>query len=146
MRQTLYGLCLLLLMVPSSPVLAEASAMQRIMQAMAEEMNQIAAGIWREDYEQVRAAAQGVADHPLPSFTEKLALLSRLGGNAPRFMQADEAMQASALELVRAAETAQPEAVLLHYQRLQQRCIACHRWYRTTVSRAESDNTGEYGL
>jgi cytochrome c556 len=119
--------------------------MQRIMQAMAGDMNQIAEGLWREDYALVRAGAQGVAEHPLPSFTEKLALLGRLGSDAPRFMEADEALQATALELVRVAATRQSEPVLRQYQRLQQRCIACHRWYRGAVRANEADSTGEYG-
>lgn len=146
MRHIGYILSLLLLTLSASPALGEQDAMQRIMQAMAGEMNRIAAGIWREDYAQVRAGAQAVADHPLPSFTEKLALLGRLGGNAPRFMEADEAMQATALELVSAAEKAQPDAVLRQYQHLQQHCIACHSWYRATVSRTVPDNIGDFGL
>lgn len=107
--------------------------MQRIMQGMSESMTRIAAGLWRDDYALVQTAAKGIAEHPEPSLLEKLALLGRLGGDAPRFMEADEALQSSALALVEAAAEGRPEQVLERYQQVLQRCVACHRWYRTAV-------------
>lgn len=119
--------------------------MQRIMQGMSTSMVQIADGIWREEYDKVAVAAQGIAEHPMPSFLERLALLGRLGSDAPQFMKADEKVQAAALALQEAAGERSMEQVLSRYQALQQNCVSCHSWYRS-VAEKQDQTAGDVEL
>lgn len=119
-----------ILFLPAQLNASEQGAMQRIMQGMSNDMVQIADGIWCDDYARVAAAAESIAEHPMPSLLERLALLGRLGGNAPQFMKADEKLQAAALALKEVAGERSMEKVLNRYQALQQNCVACHNWYR----------------
>lgn len=119
--------------------------MQRIMQGMGEDMAQIADGIWREEYDKVAVAAERIAEHPMPSFLERLALLGRLGSDAPQFMKADEKVQAAALALKEAAGERSIEPVLNRYQALQQNCVSCHNWYRS-VAEKQDQTAGDVGL
>lgn len=141
MRRALPALAgvLLALFLPLGAQAAEGGPMRPIMEDMETNMARIAAGIWRESYGEVAQAASQIADHPMPPLLDRLALLAKLGSGAPRFMDADDAMKASALALKAAAEAGQLEQVLSHQQALQKQCVSCHSWYRTHLKKAESE-------
>lgn len=136
--QSLSILLILALLLPARLMAGDSGPMQPIMQAMGENMARIAAGIWREDYDEVGAGAVLIAEHPLPPLLERLSLLSQLGSEAPHFMAADEDLKSAALALEKVARTKKLDAVMRQYHLLQQQCVACHRWYRLHIKQAAS--------
>lgn len=120
----------LMLLLPTTQPVSASSALQPIMQAMEASTVQIGEGIWREDYLAISEAATAIAGHPMPGLLDRLALLSRIGGDASRFMQADEAVQEAALDIKRAAERQSLAEVAEHYWRMQQHCLNCHLEFR----------------
>ncbi len=108
--------------------------MAEVMQGLGENMARINEGIWREEFVAVGLAAEGIAEHPLPPLLQRLELLAALGTDASQFMKADKALQAAALALKEAAGKRRMGEVMSAYQVLQQRCVACHTWYRDRSS------------
>ncbi|MCW8919525.1 MAG: cytochrome C [Gammaproteobacteria bacterium] len=130
MRRLCGWMGIMTLLVLAAPAAAAGDVMNRMMQGLGAEMARINEGIWREDFEAIAGAAAAIAEHPLPPLLQRLELLAQLGTAAPRFMAADDEMREAALALKEAAEGGRIDEVVSRYQPLQQRCVACHRWYR----------------
>lgn len=113
--------------------------MEKMMLELSANMARINEGIWRDEFAEVALAAEGIAEHPLPPLLQRLELLAELGADASRFMDADKEMKAAAMQIRQAAEERRIDEVISRYQVLQQRCVACHAWYRDP-SRAQQQN------
>lgn len=133
------------LLVLAAPASAGGDVMNKMMQGLGEEMARISEGIWREEFVTIAGAAQAIAEHPLPPLLQRLALLAQLGTAAPRFMAADDEMKEAALVLKVAADGQRIDEVVSRYQQLQQRCVACHSWYRHDGPGAIAGRQGERG-
>lgn len=133
-----------ILMLQSIPALAGNEPMKSMMQGLSRQMARVNEAIWRESYEEVAAAAEDIAKHPLPPVMDRLAMLAQIGTDASEFMQSYRALQASAVTLKEAARQERIEEVVSRYQILQQRCVACHSWYRgrdrTPTATGENEN------
>lgn len=118
-----------LLLVPLHAAAGD-GPMEKMMQELSVNMARINEGLWREAFSEVAQAAEGIAEHPMPPLLQRLELLTELGTDAPRFMEADKALKAAAVAVTEAATRRDLGEVLSRYQVLQQRCITCHTWYR----------------
>jgi len=123
------------LILPLGVTAAVDGAMGQIMKGLGENMARIGDGIWREDFTVVATGALGIAEHPLPPLWDRLELLAGLGTDATQFMKADEELKAAAMALKEAAGQQRIEEVMSSYQVLQQRCVACHTWYRDVIQK-----------
>jgi cytochrome c556 len=104
--------------------------LRAIMRQLGEDVARIGAGIAREDWPQVAAAARRVADHPQPGLLEKTRVLAFIGTAAPRFRGHDQATHTAALRLADAAAAGDGNAAIHAYADVLQGCHACHAQFR----------------
>lgn len=119
------GLVALALCLPTGG--AQAGALTRVMQAMEADYQALSEALLREDYTRAEQAANRLADHPTPSFSEKLALVGRLGTAAGRFRELDSQLKQAATDISAAAQAESLEAMSQGFHRLTDSCLACHR-------------------
>ncbi|MCW9013366.1 MAG: cytochrome c [Gammaproteobacteria bacterium] len=108
----------------------EPLALRKIMQNLNENMQAITHSISHEDWAQVEKIAPQVADHPQPPLLEKIRILSYVGSNITEFKNHDGKTHAAANALAQAASTADGEAVISAFARLQTTCLNCHQKFR----------------
>lgn len=118
--------------IQPSVLASEEMVLQKVMKEHAKNMQLIAGGIAREDYEQVEKAALVVIDppHPPSTLAEKLKLTGFLGGNIGRFKYLDGDTKEQAAVLAKTARGKNGEATIAAFQRLQISCLACHAEFR----------------
>lgn len=105
-------------------------ALRKIMQDMGKNMQGIADGISREDWEMVGKLAPLIADHPQPPLAEKLRILSFVGTDTGKFKGHDEKTHQAAQALEQAAARSDGPAVIASFATLQNSCLACHQSFR----------------
>lgn len=100
------------------------------MAGLAQDMARINTGIWYEDYDLMEQGGRAIADHPkIPS--EQVAKIKRaLDGEFPTFVQYDQTVHKTAVELTEAAADHDLADVLDAYTRIRNGCIGCHTAYR----------------
>ena len=113
----------------------------RIMAWLAEDMNRISAGLWREDWALIADAAERVAFHPKVSEEERRRIFGILGEDAGGFRRADLFVHETAKGLREAARAEAMDRVLTLYADLQRGCVACHDAYRDRLRAAPADTT-----
>lgn len=120
------------IVIQPSVLAAEEMVLGKVMKEHEKNMQLIAGGIAREDYEQVVKASLAVIDPPHPSSTlgEKLKLMGFLGSNIGRFKELDGNSKERAAALVKTARGKNGEATIAAFQRLQMSCLACHAEFR----------------
>lgn len=109
---------------------AKALALRSIMKELGSNMQVITDGISREDWALIEKTAPLIADHPQPPISEKLRIISFMGGDIGRFKGYDEGTHKTAEELKQAAGTKDGHSVISAFQRLQETCYGCHRQFR----------------
>jgi hypothetical protein len=108
-----------------------------IMQGLRDDMAAVAAGIWQEDDSAVATAAGRIAAHPQVTAAERSTIQATLGVGFPRFARYDHAVHEAATELASQAARREPiPALLIGYQKIEQRCVACHGEFRQPVAAA----------
>lgn len=109
---------------------AKALALRNIMKELGANMQVITDGISREDWALIEKTAPLIADHPQPPISEKLRIISFMGGDMGRFKGYDEGTHKAAEELKQAAGTRDGHSVITSFQRLQMTCYGCHHEFR----------------
>lgn len=104
--------------------------LQKIMQELGEQMQFVAGAISSEDWDAVAEAAPGIAKHRAPPFTEKARIMAYLGSHASEFRAADRQTHDTAMNMGRAAQRRDGEAVIQAYAAVQRACLACHQVHR----------------
>jgi len=104
--------------------------LQKIMQDMNKNMQEITNGISHEDWKRVKEAALKIADHPKPPFTEKIRILSFVGTNVTKFKSFDGKTHDTALRLKEAAAKKNGYQVISNFSKLQTTCLDCHQRFR----------------
>jgi cytochrome c556 len=129
----LMAFTMIFIVIQPSVFAAEEMVLEKVMKEQAKNMQRIAGGIAREDYEQVVKASLAVIDPPHPSSTlgEKLKLMGFLGTDIGRFKELDGNTKERAATLAKAARSQNGEATIAAFQRLQMSCLACHSEFRT---------------
>ena len=128
----LMAFTMIFIVIQPSVSAAEEMVLEKVMREQAKNMQRIAGGIAREDYEQVVKASLAVIDPPHPSSTlgEKLKLMGFLGTDIGRFKKLDGNTKERAATLAKTARTQNGEATIGAFQRLQMSCLACHSEFR----------------
>jgi len=103
------------------------------MAGLAQDMARINTGIWYEDYDLMEQGGRAIADHPkIPP--EQVAQIKRaLGGEFTTFVQYDQTVHKTAVELAEAAADHDLADVLDAYTRIRNGCTGCHAAYRDRV-------------
>ncbi|MFP4615131.1 MAG: hypothetical protein ACLFRB_04590, partial [Thiohalorhabdus sp.] len=108
-------------------LLRRAGPLERVMGVMEDDFQGLSGALLREDYAEAAAAARRLADHPTPSLTEKLSLLSRVGLGAGELREYDERTRGAARDIAEAADAEALERMTEGFHRLVDSCLACHR-------------------
>lgn len=101
-----------------------------IMQNLGKNMQDVTDGISHEDWELVTKTAPLIADHPQPSFSERIRVLSFIGSAVSKYRGYDKQVHQAARELEQAAMKADGEMAIAAFARLQNSCLACHQRFR----------------
>ena len=104
--------------------------LQKVMQGLGENMQRITDGISNEDWDQVAEVALLIANHPQPSASEKVRILTFLGPDAPKFKGHDDQSTQAAQALHEVALAQDGEMVIASFGKLQNTCLACHQSFR----------------
>jgi cytochrome c556 len=108
----------------------EPLALQKIMKKLGINMQVITDGIARGDWEQVEKTSALIADHPRPSFSEKMRIVSFVGTDMGKFKAFDGETHDQAQAVARAAQDKDGPGVILAFQKLQTSCYNCHSAFR----------------
>lgn len=100
------------------------------MQALGHEMQNITTGISSENWSQVEKSALHIADHPRPSMTERMRIMSFLGSDKSTFKSFDKKTHATARIIAKAAADHDGAKVISEFAVLQQSCLDCHQSFR----------------
>lgn len=109
---------------------AEPLALQKVMKDLGINMQVIADGISRGDWDLVEKTASLVADHPRPPLSEKMRIISFVGTDMGKFKAFDGETQDQAQAVARAAKVKDGSGVILAFQKLQTSCYNCHSEFR----------------
>ena len=131
----------IVIIIASSQVFAESAtnstsssdgplALRKIMQDMGKNMQTIAYGISREDWQLVEKTAPQIADHPQPPLSEKIRVLAFVGTDISKFKGHDEKTHEAARVLERSAAREDGYAVIADFATLQNTCLMCHQCFR----------------
>lgn len=112
---------------------AERRPIRWLMTDLAQAMNEINDGLWREDMEMVRRGADAIARHPEVLHVEADSLEAALGPNYSAFQRYDSTMRARAEAIRQAAERGQTGSIVENYGALQETCVTCHTAFRARV-------------
>lgn len=104
-----------------------------LMTDLAQAMNEINDGLWREDMEMVRRGADAIVRHPEVLRVEVDSLEAALGPNYAAFQRYDSTMRARAEAIRQAAERGQTGSIVESYGALQETCVTCHTAFRDRV-------------
>lgn len=126
----------LILTCAGSPAWSDTTAgtqpleLRRIMQELGKNMQDVTAGISREDWALVASIAPRIADHPQPPISEKMRILSFVGTDMGRFKGYDGKTHQAARALEEAAAGGDGNSVIAAFANLQGSCLACHQSFR----------------
>jgi len=101
-----------------------------VMQRMTVDMAGFAQGLWLEDFTEMTARADAIANHPHMSASEVQRIQAELGDEMPAFEEADETVHQAALRLHEAARASDLDAILETLSEVQEGCVACHTRFR----------------
>lgn len=105
-----------------------------IMINLEKNMTTIQAGMWRENYETIRKAADGIANHAKIPKSQLGTIKSILGPEEFKtFVADDKKVHRTSLELAEAAKQRDFEAVTERYVDLYDGCVSCHLSHRETI-------------
>ena len=104
--------------------------LQKIMKDMGKNMQVIADGISREDWQLVEKTAPLIADHPQPPIFEKMKILAFVGTEVSKFKGYDGKTHGAARVLGESAAREEGYAVISNFATLQNTCLTCHQSYR----------------
>jgi cytochrome c556 len=101
-----------------------------VMQRMTVDMAGFAQGLWLEDYTEMTARADAIANHPHMSASEVQRIQAELGDEMVAFEEADETVHQAALRMHEAAGARDLDAILEALSEVQEGCVACHTRFR----------------
>lgn len=107
-------------------------ALQRVMQQLDRDMQDISGAIAIEDWAAVTRLAPKISSHPDLPLAEKMRILAWLGGNAGKFRGFDDQVHEAGLAMGEAASRHDGKAVVAAFNRTQLGCLACHQDFRAS--------------
>lgn len=110
------------------------SDLRSVMQGLLENTQQITAGIFLQDFNEIELAANKIADHPTPGMATKTKLLASLGAEMGKFKQFDTLVHNTAVNIASAASDKNMVAAMTAYHQLINGCQACHSEFKQRVT------------
>ncbi|MFB6346766.1 MAG: hypothetical protein ABEK50_13510 [bacterium] len=108
-----------------------------IMINLEQNMNAIQSGMWREDYDRIEQAAEGIGNHAKIPKSEIKTIRSILGKKEfKKFVADDKTVHRKSLELAGAARKENFKKVTDLYVDLYRGCVSCHLNHRETIRRS----------
>ncbi len=105
-----------------------------IMVNLEQEMQAISSGLWRHNFEQIRTAAKGIANHAKIPKNQIKTIRGILGEEQfKKFVKDDKTVHNMAVQLGEAASEEDFGRTAEIYQQLEQGCISCHQKHRTEI-------------
>lgn len=101
-----------------------------LMAGLAQDMARINTGIWYEDYDLMEQGGTAIANHPKIPPAQIAKIKKALGTEFKAFVQYDQTVHNTAVELAEAASDRNLTAVLDAYTRIRNGCTGCHTAYR----------------
>lgn len=111
-------------------------SLKSLMNELGQNMEKVNAGIWREDFRIISQGADGIANHPKVAPQELTVIKKALGEQIKVFVQFDNLVHQTAVEMRRVAAAQRMDTILVLYGQLQQGCVSCHSAFRSRVRRA----------
>jgi len=106
-----------------------------IMQALETDLAEVAHGIWTQDFTIMAAAATRIANHPKVSAEQLSVIKAELGEEIGAFVQFDQIVHSSAVELAdSASENANIADLFRIYHTIETGCYSCHAAFQERVS------------
>lgn len=124
---------LFLASLAAMPLPASGQGLKEIMRQLEADYNRLNRSILLEEYAEIEAAASRIAEHPTPDWSERLAILARVGSDSGRFKQLDAEMAEAAGHLVQAASDKNMDRVLKAQAQLMRVCMQCHVPFRKKI-------------
>ena len=121
---------ILILLTSGAAQAAEPLAFQGVMRDLGKHMQTVAGAIAHEDWKQVAKTAPLIAEHPQPPLTEKMRIMSFVGGNMGKFKTFDIQTHEAAHDMEQAAIAQDGMQVINSYQKVQTACLGCHQAFR----------------
>jgi len=113
------------------------SSLIGIMRGLEADLAEVAHGLWTQDPQVVKAAAIRIADHPKVTAEQLLVIKQELGAEIGAFVQFDQVVHNSAIDLATAVDSASSIVDMFEiYHRVETGCISCHSAFQTRVSDA----------
>ncbi|MBI4808870.1 MAG: cytochrome c [Nitrosomonadales bacterium] len=122
---------------------AEPLQFQKVMKELGKNMQTVADGISREDWELVAKTAPLIAQHPQPSAEEKQRIISFMGMQMPKFKSFDMQTHEAAHELEHAAHGKNGQSVIDAFHKVQSSCLSCHQAFRAPFVKHFYGKSGE---
>ena len=101
-----------------------------IMQVLLADTKQITEGIFIEDFEMIKKAANNIATHPEAPAETKMKLMKAFGKEMKMFKGNDMKVHQAAVEIAKAAETKDIEAIMSQFHQLVDGCQSCHSKFK----------------
>lgn len=108
----------------------EELALRRIMKRLGQDLEAASRAMKNRNWGRLKAAAERIANHPQPPFSEKVKILGFIGGEAGQFKAFDQQVHVSATNLADAANRSDYLVVQKAFFEVQQACFECHQRYR----------------
>ncbi len=105
-----------------------------IMQTMSTDVAGLLSALWFEDYPEVAARADAIADHAPLSPDERDRIQAELGPEMEAFQELDEAVHLAAVRVREAAEAERVDELLDGLSEMQRGCVSCHTRFREVLS------------
>jgi len=113
----------------------QVNELRLIMQGLLEDTQQIAAGIFLQDFSKIALAANKIAHHPAPGMVTKTKLIASLGPKMGQFKQFDSVVHDTAIVIATAANEEDMTAAMTAYHQLIDGCQACHSEFKQRVTK-----------
>lgn len=111
-----------------------------IMRGLEADLAEAAHGIWIQDPLIVSQAATRIAEHPKVPEAQLAIIKTALGRDLADFVQFDQLVHSSAVQLADSANASANSAVLFSiYHTIEQGCFSCHASFQQRVSEALSN-------
>jgi len=132
-----YAITLAMALLASAAILhaqaaepAKPMVLQNVMEKLGRDMQAVTGAISKEDWAMVAELAPKIAKHAEPPISEKMRILAWLGADAGKFRGLDAQVHEAAMAMGEAATRSDGQAVIAHFAKVQQSCLACHQGFR----------------
>ncbi len=115
------------------------TSLKSVMKGLMEDNLKLNEGILTANFDEIKVAANKIANHPTPGVSTKIKLVSSLGSEMANFKILDTRVHNMAVSIEKAAILKDADKVMSDYHKLIDGCLACHSQYKERVSKILSN-------